>query len=152
MATPCLISKTFSSDVPSGATSFLLALPCRSRTPRRWKVESKCSRIPLKVGLSSHAWFVMKPTDTDAAAFHLPLSESKELNVVVLQPLRLPGLLQIGIAPLVVVDLVDDGSDLVVEAVAGIRRIADHDGEALLALDLVHRLRLVRERGNSPSS
>ena len=52
MATPCWMSNTFSSFVPSAAVSFFLALPCRSRMSIFENALHSCWRIPRKVGLS----------------------------------------------------------------------------------------------------
>ena len=52
IATPCSMSKTFSSLPPPGAVSFFFALPCRSSTASESKADSSAQRIPRKVGLS----------------------------------------------------------------------------------------------------
>jgi hypothetical protein len=85
-----------------------------------------------------------EPDHPEVRPLDLPFRESEELDVVILQPFRLTRLLQVRVAALVVVDLVDDPRDLVVQAVTGVWRVSNDRQKPSLPLDRIYGLRLVR--------
>src|ERR1019366_4920424 len=80
-----------------------------------------------------------------AGLLDAPLRPAEKLHVIVLQPLRIPFTERLPVAEVVIADEFGDPFASV-RAMAGVRRIAQHDEDGLVLLDLVGRIGLVAQR------
>ena len=137
IATPWSRPNTFSSRLPSGATSPSLRLPCRSTISNVRKDAEQLLPHQAERGVVEIAVVGDEADDAAAGLLDVPLGQADELDVVVVQP-GLPLAEPLAAGPHVAADLVvaahEPGDPVVgVGGEAGEGRVAEDDGNCRIA-------------------